>query len=474
MAGTRELVLPLRLISSSIGQWPRSRSLRSFTQRATGPMIYLSKCEHHDLPIPHFPRPLLVRRTPSANGPCMLRSMATRRPTSSSSGAASQASRRPFTSPRLARRSSSSRRTASATARRPQRRSARHRQRAGPEEMEAEFGFERAKALFDLAEEAKSHVIDFAAANGIGIDFTPGHLNVTHKKRELPEYEALCRSAPSFRLSACERDERCRDSRAGRLDALLRRRARHGHRPHPSDEAACGHGARGGRGLAQKLYENTRATDVSTNGGQVTVKTATGTIRAKKALLAIDAYAGDLEKDTPSHIMPIGSFIGATFPCKDSPVLPGGESVSDSRFVVRYFPPRPTGELLFGGRERSTRSRIPTTSTSTSAGRSPRPIRRSRTSRSPMAGAAMSASPCPEKPYIRGVMPNVISAGGYSGHGVMLSNFVGKLYAEAVSGNRDRLKLFEALDVPAFPGGDRLRAPICSWRSTGMRSGTGF
>ena len=31
----------------------------------------------------------------------------------------------------------------------------------------------------------------------------------------------------------------------------------------------------------------------------------------------------------------------------------------------------------------------------------------------------------PRKPFVREVMPNVISAGGYSGHGVMLSNFFG-------------------------------------------------
>ena len=42
----------------------------------------------------------------------------------------------------------------------------------------------------------------------------------------------------------------------------------------------------------------------------------------------------------------------------------------------------------------------------------------------------------PRKPFVREVMPNVISAGGYSGHGVMLSNFFGKLYAETVAGDR--------------------------------------
>jgi gamma-glutamylputrescine oxidase len=47
-----------------------------------------------------------------------------------------------------------------------------------------------------------------------------------------------------------------------------------------------------------------------------------------------------LEPVTAAHVMPIRSFIGATVPLgrTDSPVIiPGGESVDDSRFVVRYF-----------------------------------------------------------------------------------------------------------------------------------------
>ena len=39
-------------------------------------------------------------------------------------------------------------------------------------------------------------------------------------------------------------------------------------------------------------------------------------------------------------------------------------------------------------------------------------------------------------------------------------NFMGKLYAETVTGNRERLHQFETLKVPAFPGGRTLRAPL--------------
>src|SRR5690606_25680612 len=51
-------------------------------------------------------------------------------------------------------------------------------QRAWAEEMETSLGCSRAKALFDLAEEAKEHLLAFAAANNIDIDYMPGQLSV--------------------------------------------------------------------------------------------------------------------------------------------------------------------------------------------------------------------------------------------------------------------------------------------------------
>ena len=333
-------------------------------------------------------------------------------------------------------------------------------QRAGAEELEKEFGFTRAKALFDFAEEGKAHLLEFAATNAIDIDFRPGHLNVTHKVRELPEYvehaEAMRTRFGYPNIAVMDKAETAervgseqyvggvRDTGTGHIHPLklLIGTAR----------VAAEAGAR--------LFEQTKATDVSSNGGRAVVKTARGTITAQKCLLAIDAYAGDLEPKTAAHIMPIGSFIGATVPLEaDSPVLPGGESVSDSRFVVRYFRRVKTGELLFGGRE-------------IYAVKDPADIhihiRRQIAETYPFLkdvpithgwGGYVGIT-LPRKPYVREVMPNVISAGGYSGHGVMLSNFVGKLYAETVTGNRDRLKLLEDLKIQPFPGGPRFRAPL--------------
>jgi gamma-glutamylputrescine oxidase len=333
-------------------------------------------------------------------------------------------------------------------------------QRAGAEEMEKEYGFARAKALFDLAEEAKAHLLEFSATNNIEIDFRPGHLNVSHRKRDLPEYlehaEAMTTRFNYPHITYMDAEETARRLGSDHYFGGVR-------------DAGAGHihplklvvgTARVAAEAGARLFEKTRATNVSVNGGKVVVTTPRGKITAQKCLLAIDAYGEDLEPVTAASIMPIGSFIGATVRLPaDSPVLPGGESVSDSRFVVRYFRKAPTGELLFGGRE-------------IYGVNDPKDIhvhiRRQITETYPAlkdieithGWGGFVGITVPRKPFVREVMPNVISAGGYSGHGVMLSNFVGKLYAETVAGNRDRLKLFEELKIPSFLGGRSLRAPL--------------
>ena len=249
----------------------------------------------------------------------------------------------------------------------------------GPEELEAEYGFSRAKALFDLAEEAKHICSTSPDVNGIEIDYRPGQLSVAHKKRYLP---ANTRRMPrswltrfgyphiSF-MDAAETAERLgsthyfggvRDTGTGHIHPL---------------KLVVGT-ARVAAAAGAQLYEKTPATRIDTQGGKVRVTTRDGTITAAKCLLAIDAYGGDLEPVTASHIMPIGSFIGATVPLgrRQSRCCPAAKSVDDSRFVVRYFRQVEGQPSCCSAGAKSTASRTPRTSTSISAGRSPRSIRR--------------------------------------------------------------------------------------------------
>lgn len=329
-----------------------------------------------------------------------------------------------------------------------------------PEELEPELGFERSKALFDLAEAAKEHLLEFAKANKIEIDYVPGQMSVVHKKRYLGEYSAhadimadrygyphirfMDRVETENRLGSTRYFGGVYDKGTGHINPL---------------KLALGT-VRIAEKAGAKIFENTEATSIRSENGIVTVETPTGTITARNCLLALNAYRGRLEKKSASHVMPIGSFIGATPPLgNDSDVLPGGESVDDSRFVIRYFRRSKDGRLLFGGRE--------IYSTDKPEGIKDA-IRRQIADVYPQlrdveithAWGGYVGITVSREPFVREVMPHVIYAGGFSGHGVILSNLTGRLYAETLAGDRSRLKLLEDLKVPAFPGGDRFRDPL--------------
>ena len=333
-------------------------------------------------------------------------------------------------------------------------------QRSWPEELEETIGYERSKALFDLAEQAKAHLLQFAEAHDIAIDYRPGQMNVAHKASYRQAYRDNARIAaerydyPHMQfMDEAETRERLgskryfcgvRDTGTGHIHPL---------------KLLIGL-ARAARQAGAELFEMTRATAIRPSGGRTLIETPQGTITADRVLIACNGYIGDLEPVTASHVMPIRSFIGATAPLDRHPsVLPGGEAVADSRFVVRYFRKSVDGRLLFGGREAYTAD-------------NPRDItehiRRQISEIYPeLADIAIEYAwggsvgiTMPRQPFVRDVMPGVTAIGGYSGHGVMLSNYCGRLYAEAVLGRSGDLDLFRALDIPPFPGGRRMRAPL--------------
>lgn len=333
-------------------------------------------------------------------------------------------------------------------------------QREWPEEQVEVFGFERAKALFELAHNAKQHLLAFVESTGLDIDFRSGQMSVVHKKSYLDDYKAHGDimaerfGYPHIRfMDAAETAEKLGseryhggiyDSGTGHINPL---------------KLALGTAAVANKNGAV-IHEKTPVTKLYSNGGKVIAETATGMVTASQGLLAVNAYRAKLEPVTTAHVMPIGSFIGATVPLgDDSPVIPGGESVDDSRFVVRYFRKSVDGRLLFGGRE-------------TYSAKDPQgireQIRRQITEIYPYladieithAWGGYVGITLPRRPFVREVMPNIISAGGFSGHGIMLSNYTGRLYAEMIAGDREQLRLLEDLHIPGFPGGDRFRDPL--------------
>lgn len=333
-------------------------------------------------------------------------------------------------------------------------------QRAWPEELEKEFGFSRAKALFDVAEEAKAHLMAFMHEHAIDAEYRPGQLSFAHKKRYVDNYkrhaDIMAERFGYPHITYLDQAESEKAVGSGFYFGGIRDTGT-GHL-HPLKlvigiaKAAAGFGAR--------LHENSSVTGIESTSFGITAYTSTGTITARKCLLAVNAHGGDLEPISAAHVMPIGSFIGATVPLDASTtVIPGWESVDDSCFVVRYFRKSPDNRLLFGGRE-SYGSNDPSGVKVHIRRQIVEIYPELRDIEITHAWGGRVGITIPRKPFVREVMPNVISCAGYSGHGVMLSNFVGRLYAETVLGNREKLKLFEDLRIPAFPGGRRFRAPL--------------
>ncbi|MGK6314064.1 NAD(P)/FAD-dependent oxidoreductase [Neorhizobium sp. DT-125] len=333
-------------------------------------------------------------------------------------------------------------------------------QRWWPEDLEKEIGYERSKALFDMAEDAKRHLLDFAETHGIDMDYMPGQMNVSHKPGHDRDYRANAEIAAerygyphlSF-MDARETAERLgtkgyycgvRDMGTGHIHPL---------------KLLIGL-ARVAHSAGAQIHEMTKATAIRQAGGKTLVDTPAGTLTADRVLIATNAYIGDLEPKTAAHIMPIGSFIAATAPLDAFPhVIPGGEAVADSRFVVRYFRKSKDNRLLFGGREVYS-SRDPKDTANA--------IRRQIVDTYPAlkdveithAWGGNVGITMPRQPFVREVMPGVTSIGGYSGHGVMLSNYCGKLYADMVAGKATDLDHLAALKIPAFPGGRHMRTPL--------------
>ncbi|HEY9056758.1 MAG TPA: FAD-binding oxidoreductase [Aurantimonas sp.] len=332
-------------------------------------------------------------------------------------------------------------------------------QRLAPSEIEAAYGFERSKALFDLAEAAKAHLTDFVAVNGIDVDYRPGQLSVVHKRRYLDDYRkevddlAARYDYPHMRyMEAEETADRLgsaryfggiRDTGTGHINPM---------------KLVVG-SARVAAEAGALLFEQTEVERLERRGGKIVATTAAGTVTSERALIATNAYGTGLHRAIDAHVMPIGSFIGATEPLADpDAILPGGEACNDSRFVVRYFRKSRDGRLLFGGREAYT----------SATGDIARHILKQIAEVYPHLadvrlthawGGAVGIT-MERLPYVRTLEPAITTIGGFSGHGVMLANFAGRLYADRVSGQEDRLAAFEALRIPAFPGGRLARAPL--------------
>jgi gamma-glutamylputrescine oxidase len=328
--------------------------------------------------------------------------------------------------------------------------------------LEKKFGFARAKDFWDMTEEAKALVRALIVRFAIACDLRPGVIETLHKASFLPESAALVAALTERfgydQVRLLDRDETVaalgserffggvRDSGGGHLD------------PYRFSLGL----ARAATLLGATVHEQTPALALLDESGPV-VRTPAGDIRADHVIVATDGRSGRFERITRRRMLGVNSFVIVTEPLGQlgEAILPGGESAADSRFVVRYWRKTVDGRLVFGGGE-SNAGHIPA---DIAAFVRPHMLEiypgLAEASIAHGWGGIVSVT-APRLPFVREIAPAVWAAGGYSGQGVALAPFVGKLMAEAALGRRERIAAFTNLAIPPLPLAGWLRRPLVS------------
>ncbi|EPX80020.1 NAD(P)/FAD-dependent oxidoreductase [Litoreibacter arenae] len=221
-----------------------------------------------------------------------------------------------------------------------------------------------------------------------------------------------------------------------------------------------------------RIFETTRAHEIK----GTTVRCDQGRVVASHVIQATNGYGTGLSRQTAARVMPINNFIAATAPLGDraADVLRRDIAVSDSKFVVNYYRLSEDNRLLFGGGE-SYGYRFPKDIASTVRKPMEQVFPQLKGVEITHAWGGTLAITMSRLPHISRPQPGVLSAAGYSGHGVALAGFTGKVLADAVRGDADGFDRLARLPTARFPGGSALRSPLLAlamtWYATRDRLG---
>jgi gamma-glutamylputrescine oxidase len=333
--------------------------------------------------------------------------------------------------------------------------------RKSPVELIAKFGKTRAKALFDLSEEARAIIRERVERHKIACDLRPGTMLLASKPGDVSwmQEEIACLEremdydTARFLDKAAIRAEIASDLyHGGIVDS------RGGHL-HPLNYALGL--AEAARRAGVQIFEGTPATKIAEANGKVTVTTPQGKIEADYAVLGCNAYLGGLEPRIAGKIMPIANFVITTEPMPEAEaraLIPSGACACDTKFVVSYYRVTADNRMLFGGGERYTTEEpadIP-------AFVKPYMLRvfpQLGSKRIDYGWGGMLAITLSRLPHL-GRIGRIFYAQGYSGQGVATTGIAGKLIAEAMAGTAERFDVFAGIPHQTFPGGTLLRHPL--------------
>jgi glycine/D-amino acid oxidase-like deaminating enzyme len=223
--------------------------------------------------------------------------------------------------------------------------------------LAAKFGLPAARRLFDASIAAIDFVERLVRDESIDCAFArSGHLEVACKRSH---YDGFCRTAETLArdfnhdVQLVEKRDLASEIASSVYHGGLLDRLSAGLNP---ARLAMGLAVRASR-LGAIVAEHTpvarigRASRDGTTGFRVT--TDRGAILAADVLVATGAYTGDATPALRKRIVPVGSYVVATEPLRESlsaQLIPRERMIFDSNNFLHYYRLTPDRRLLFGGR----------------------------------------------------------------------------------------------------------------------------
>ena len=329
--------------------------------------------------------------------------------------------------------------------------------------LESQYGKDGARALWDIAQDANKLCRDLISEHAIQCDLTDGIIHADHRQRHLKhtrEYADKLQTEYGYdKIRYLETDEiRHLVGSESYFGGSLDMKAAH---LHPLNFALGLANAADAAGAT--IYQESPVLSYKDSGSAgVSIKTADGEISAKHVLLACNGYLDTLNSKVASRVMPINNYVIATEPLTDefaSDLIRQNHAVADSRFVVNYFRLSADKRMLFGGGENYS-FQFPSDIKSF--------VRRHMLVIYPQLeqtaidygwGGTLAIT-VSRMPYFAKVSENVLSASGYSGHGIAMATMAGKIMADMIDGKLANFDTMAGLKTYPFPGGTTLRWPL--------------
>ena len=333
-------------------------------------------------------------------------------------------------------------------------------QRMDQHGLEKLVGREDARKMWALAEDAKDLVKSLVARHKIDCHLKPGIAHACFSAREVAEEHAYADHLQTRygydQIEVLDHDQLqaiCPSPAyvGGTLDMGA------GHL-HPLAYALGL--ARAATAAGVRIFENSEVHDIRP-GNKAVVRSNHGQVEADHVILACNGYLGGLDRKVAAKVMPINNFIAATEPLGDDAarVLARDVAVADTKFVINYFRLSHDKRLLFGGGE-SYGYKFPSDIAATVRKPMHQIFPHLTDVKIDYAWGGTLGITMKRMPYLARLAPNILTASGYSGHGVGTATHSGWLMAQAITGQDDGFDTMARIPTPSFPGGTLMRSPL--------------